>query len=98
VFSDTINTGIYVLEADVLKLIPPDKPFDFAKDLFPLMFNNGMTIYGYKAKGYWKDVGNPDAYREVHMDVLEKKLILPKIEGQEVKYDEGVLFKGKIRE
>jgi len=95
VFSDTINTGIYVLEADVLKLIPPDKPFDFAKDLFPLMFNNGMTIYGYKAKGYWKDVGNPDAYREVHMDVLEKKLISPKIEGQEVKYDEGVLFKGK---
>lgn len=95
VFSDTINTGIYVLEPDVLKLIPPDKPFDFAKDLFPLMFNNGMTIYGYKAKGYWKDVGNPDAYREVHMDVLEKKLILPKIEGQEVKYDEGVLFKGK---
>ena len=95
VFSDTINTGIYVLEPDVLKLIPQDKPFDFAKDLFPLMFNNGIAIYGYKAKGYWKDVGNPDAYREVHMDVMEKKLILPKIEGQEVKYEEGLLLKGK---
>ena len=94
VFSDTINTGIYVLEPDILKLIPPDKPFDFAKDLFPLMFNNGINIYGYKAKGYWKDVGNPDAYREVHMDVMNKNLILNSIGGQEIKYEEGILYKG----
>jgi len=58
------------------------------------MFNNGINIYGYKAKGYWKDVGNPDAYREVHMDVMEKKLILNGITGQEIKYEEGILYKG----
>src|SRR5688572_26713322 len=34
VFSDTINTGIYVLEPEVLKHIPTDRPYDFSKELF----------------------------------------------------------------
>ena len=35
VFSDTINTGIYVLEPEVLRHIPDDRPYDFSKELFP---------------------------------------------------------------
>ncbi len=41
VFSDTVNTGIYVLEPSVLELIPPGREFDFSKDLFPLMMREG---------------------------------------------------------
>src|SRR3954453_8888339 len=37
VFSDTINTGIYVLEPEVLKHIPKDRPYDFSKELFPVL-------------------------------------------------------------
>src|SRR3954453_17800833 len=37
VFSDTINTGIYVVNAEVMKHVPKDRPYDFSKELFPLL-------------------------------------------------------------
>jgi mannose-1-phosphate guanylyltransferase/phosphomannomutase len=37
VFSDTVNTGIYIIEPEILEFIPQDKPFDFSKDLFPML-------------------------------------------------------------
>lgn len=76
VFSDTINTGIYILEPDVLSLIPYQKDFDFSKDLFPLMLQNDMPLYGYVADGYWQDIGNLEQYREAHRDVLAGKVQL----------------------
>ncbi|MDD5018350.1 MAG: NDP-sugar synthase [Eubacteriales bacterium] len=81
VFSDTVNTGIYILEPDVLDLIPKGQPFDFAKDLFPLMMDKGLPIYGYIAKGYWCDVGNIDSYIRAHEDLL-KGTIEAKILGR----------------
>src|SRR5215207_3747980 len=47
VFSDTINTGVYVLEPEVLRHIPDDRPFDFSKELFPLLLEMGRPLYGY---------------------------------------------------
>ncbi len=79
VFSDTINTGIYILENEVLDFIPKDKEFDFSKDLFPILLQNKKPIYGYVAEGYWKDVGSLDEYRTANMDVLtgQVKVDLP---------------------
>jgi mannose-1-phosphate guanylyltransferase/phosphomannomutase len=74
VFSDQINTGIYVIEPDVLSFIPPGEDFDFAHDLFPLLLDKGMPLYGYVAAGEWTDVGNLEAYLEVHRDVLDRKV------------------------
>lgn len=91
VFSDTINTGIYVLEPEALKFIPSDKPFDFSKDLFPLLMTNDKPLYGYKAKGYWRDVGNPDAYRQTCLEILEGKIHLP-CAGKCYDYEHGQLF------
>src|SRR3989339_709465 len=51
VFSDTINTGIYILEPEVFKYIPQDKPFDFSKELYPLLLKEGKPLYGYTAEG-----------------------------------------------
>lgn len=70
VFSDAINTGIYMLEPEVLDLIPNKRAFDFAKDLFPLMLRNGMAIYGHVTDGYWCDVGSIDSYIRVHEEML----------------------------
>ncbi len=77
VFSDTINTGIYVFKRDVLKLIPEKSNFDFSKDLFPSMMNRGIELYGFNAKGYWRDVGNPNSYREVFGDIFSGIVKLP---------------------
>jgi mannose-1-phosphate guanylyltransferase / phosphomannomutase len=74
VFSDTINTGIYILEPDVLDLIPYQKDFDFSKDLFPLMLQQGLPIYGYTASGYWQDVGNLDQYQQAQDDAIAGKV------------------------
>jgi len=76
VFSDTINTGIYILEPEVLDLIPYQEEFDFSKDLFPLMLQKGMPLYGYVADGYWKDVGNLDEYQLGQFDSLYGKVKL----------------------
>lgn len=74
VFSDTINTGIYILEPSVLEYIPPGSEFDFSKDLFPALMANSEPLFGYVADGYWKDVGDLEAYQDVHKDVLSGKV------------------------
>ena len=70
VFSDTVNTGIYVLEPDVLRLFQANAEFDFSKDLFPLLLSLGWPLYGYVADGYWSDIGNLDQYRQTQFDML----------------------------
>lgn len=70
VFSDTINTGIYILEPEVLDLIPAQSEFDFSKDLFPLMLKKELPLFGYTAEGYWKDIGNLNEYQLASADVL----------------------------
>jgi mannose-1-phosphate guanylyltransferase/phosphomannomutase len=84
VFSDTINTGIYVLEKEVLDLIPEGEEFDFSKDLFPLLLDKGYPIFGYVTESYWTDVGNLAAYMEAHRAVLDREVAVG-IEGFEVK-------------
>jgi len=82
--SNTVNTGIYILEPEVLELIPNGQFFDFGRDLFPLLIDKKVPFYGYLALGYWKDVGNIKQYKEAHRDVLYKKINF-KIPLKEVK-------------
>ena len=70
IISDTVNTGIYVLEPEVLDLIPADSPFDFSRDLFPRMLSDRLPAYGYIAEGYWCDIGNVEEYRRANADLL----------------------------
>lgn len=80
VFSDTINTGIYILEPEVMDMIPLHQEFDFSKDLFPAMLKNNMPLYGYVAEGYWRDVGNLDEYQKGQTDSLSGLVNLPNLE------------------
>ncbi|AEA33929.1 sugar phosphate nucleotidyltransferase [Hippea maritima] len=91
VISDTINTGIYVIEPEILDYIPPKGSFDFAKDLFPLLMREGIEIMGYNLDGYWRDVGNPDSYRNVHKDIFLNRLNF-EIEGRGIEQAEGELY------
>ena len=79
VFSDHANTGIYVLEPEVLNRIEPGRPVDFSKDLFPALLAAGEPVYGFVTRAYWSDIGTPEQYRQAHLDVLERGLarILP---------------------
>ena len=83
VMSDTVNTGIYVLEPQVLDLFEAGKNFDFSKDLFPILLKNGDPMYGYVADGYWCDIGNIAEYIRASGDVLESRVHLEPI-GKEI--------------
>ena len=76
VFSDTINTGVYVLQPEVLRHIPDDRPFDFSKELFPLLLEMGRPLYGFVMEGYWQDIGNLDQYRQANFDALDESVRL----------------------
>ncbi len=74
VFSDTINTGIYVIEPEVLDLIPDGENRDWAKDVFPAMLQRKLPLYGCRLEGYWADIGNPEAYLDACRDILAGKV------------------------
>jgi len=74
VMSDHVNTGIYVLEPDILNFIEPNTSFDFAQDLFPMLHSNGHKLHGYIAKGYWCDVGNIAEYMRATANALEGEI------------------------
>ncbi|MEO1401998.1 MAG: mannose-1-phosphate guanyltransferase [Cyanobacteria bacterium J06635_1] len=76
IFSDTVNTGTYILEPEVLDYLPPSQEQDFSKDLFPLLLEKGEPMYGYVAEGYWCDVGHLEAYRESQYDALDSKVLV----------------------
>lgn len=76
-----INTGIYVFEPYVLKLIPEGKEYDFAKNVFPKLLKSGKKISGYYTDEYWCDIGNMTQYREAHNAILEGRASV-KIEGK----------------
>ncbi len=76
VFSDTINTGIYVLEPEVLRHVPTDRPYDFSRELFPLLLEMGRPLYGMVCDGYWQDIGNLDQYRQANFDALDERVAL----------------------
>jgi mannose-1-phosphate guanylyltransferase/phosphomannomutase len=71
VFSDTINTGIYVFQPEIFDLIPVKKEFDFSQDLFPLILSQNKPLYGCITNGYWRDIGNITEYRQAHLDALK---------------------------
>jgi len=74
IFSDTVNTGTYILEPSVLDYLPENTESDFSKDLFPLLLEKEEPMYGFVADGYWCDVGHLDAYRESQYAALEQKV------------------------
>jgi mannose-1-phosphate guanylyltransferase / phosphomannomutase len=71
VFSDTINTGIYVLEPEVLEIVPEGRPFDFSQDVFPKLLADGQPLFGFIMDDYWCDIGDFEQYVKAHRDILD---------------------------
>lgn len=103
VFSDTANTGIYILSPEIFKFIKKGERFDFSKDLFPILLKNQLPMYGYVTEDYWCDIGDLRAYEQAHRDILDGRV---KLEisgnrimdnvwvGDNVSIDENALIKG----
>lgn len=83
VFSDTINSGIFVLEPEIFDHIAPDRAVDFSSEVFPKLLEEGKPIYGAVGEGYWEDVGTLEAYLRAHKDILDGRVQL-EIPGFEI--------------
>ncbi|MEZ5167999.1 MAG: NDP-sugar synthase [Acidimicrobiales bacterium] len=82
VFSDTINSGIFVLEPAIFDHIEPGRPVDFSSEVFPALLADGQRLFGAVADGYWEDVGNLESYVGAHADILDGRVHVD-IEGFE---------------
>ncbi|MDP3509948.1 MAG: sugar phosphate nucleotidyltransferase [Candidatus Melainabacteria bacterium] len=105
IFSDTVNTGTYILEPEVLLYIVMGREQDFSNDLFPLLLLRNEPMYGYVADGYWCDIGNLAVYRQAHKDVLDGlvnvEIDLPQIQpgvwvGQGTQIDSSVKLEAPV--
>ncbi|GAA3982339.1 mannose-1-phosphate guanyltransferase [Thermobifida alba] len=83
VFSDTVNTGIYIMEPEVLDHVAAGENVDWSSDVFPKLLKDGAPLYGYIAEGYWEDVGTHESYLSAQADVLSGKVDV-EIDGFEV--------------
>jgi mannose-1-phosphate guanylyltransferase/phosphomannomutase len=93
-FSDTINTGIYILEPATVRLIPPRANFDFSQNLYPVMLQKKMHLLGKVTEGYWRDVGNIDEYVNAHHDLLEGKVNIT-FDAERIESDGSVIYQGR---
>ncbi|HLG72772.1 MAG TPA: mannose-1-phosphate guanyltransferase [Chloroflexota bacterium] len=83
VFSDTVNTGIYVVEPSVMDQVPEGEMYDFSQQLFPKLLEQRGELFGYVAPGYWCDVGNLPEYMRATADILQGRTGL-EMPGEEV--------------
>ena len=68
--TDLINAGAYILSRDVLASMPPaGTNSSIERDVFPALVDHGL--FGYRAEGYWLDIGTPDRYLQGTFDILE---------------------------
>jgi mannose-1-phosphate guanylyltransferase/phosphomannomutase len=74
VISDTVNTGIYIIDPVVLDLIEEGVSTDWSKDVFPQLLEAKRPVYGYVAEGNWTDVGDIGEYMRASGDVLHHRI------------------------
>jgi NDP-sugar pyrophosphorylase family protein len=100
--SHLVNTGIYVFEPEIFKLIPAGEFWDFGKQVFPQLQSENAAFYGLELHGaYWCDIGTPGEYRRATNDVLSGKVRLPGARAKGIPPDaalgDDVLISGDVR-
>jgi mannose-1-phosphate guanylyltransferase/phosphomannomutase len=79
VFSDTVNTGIYVVTPEIFRYIEKGAFTDWSKDVFPRMLRSGNIPIGYVAEGYWTDIGTIEEYMRASRDYMQGRVNLPRV-------------------
>ncbi|WP_416827233.1 sugar phosphate nucleotidyltransferase [Ectobacillus polymachus] len=105
VVSNTVNTGIYIMDPAIFSYMEQHTFLDFSHDVFPTLLQKKERIYGYLCDGYWLDIGTFPQYRQAHADILNKKVhvslsaieVLPSVwMGKGVEIQEGAMIQGPV--
>lgn len=76
-FSNVINAGLYILEPEVMALVPEGEKYDFSKNLFPHLLEMGWPMYAKAIDGVWFDVGSPTELIRAQHVLIEQRNSLP---------------------
>ena len=68
-YTNLISAGAYVLERDVLELVPSERNVSIEREVWPALIGNGL--YGYPSESYWLDIGTPARYLKGTFDIIE---------------------------
>lgn len=74
---NTINAGIYLLERELLELIPRGRAVSIEREFFPALLDRRVPFFGFVARAYWLDIGSPEQYRQAHLDLLKGAVATP---------------------
>jgi NDP-sugar pyrophosphorylase family protein len=72
--TNLINAGTYIIERNLLELVPPNDNYSFERGLFPNALEIGYKIFGFVSNAYWLDLGTPSKYLQAHHDILNGRV------------------------
>ena len=75
--TNMINAGVYLLDAALLRRIPADRAVSIEREFFPALIDDGVPCFGWSCPAYWRDIGNPAAYRAAQIDLLQERVQTP---------------------
>jgi len=75
--TNTINAGVYLIDAALLARIPPRQVVSVEREVFPALIAEGVACYGFTTEAYWRDIGSPVAYRAAQVDLLAGQVKTP---------------------
>lgn len=67
-YHNCVNSGVFLLNREVISYIEEDKKQDLEKDIIAKLIQTGC-VYGYKTTEYLKDMGTPERYQMVQDDL-----------------------------
>ena len=72
--TNMINAGVYLIDAALLGRMPAGRPVSIEREFFPALIEDGVPCFGWTLDGYWRDIGNPAAYRAAQIDLLRERV------------------------
>jgi len=70
--SHLVNAGIYLVEPEVLRMIPSERKVSIEREIFPLLAKR-RRLAGFRFSGYWFDIGSFSDYRKANFELLRKE-------------------------
>ncbi len=96
-YTNLISAGAYVLEREVLELIPPDRNVSIEREVWPLLIGNGL--FGYASESYWLDIGTPARYLQGTFDIIEGNVqtaVQERLGSGYLAVDDGADVQGRV--
>ena len=95
--SNLISAGAYVLQREVLELVPPDRNVSIEREVWPALIGEGL--YGYPSDSYWLDIGTPERYLKGTFDIIEGNVetaVKERLGSDWLAIDEGAEVSGRV--